>query len=966
MKDFLKKKAAKALLAIAPHLGIIIAVLILAAIGLNFFSGLRLLTEYENKDYASITQSPEVEFLNSIRNDEWSQEEYYGNYAFTKEDMQKIFEAVIKNNGDVDKVEQTTGMISSQNKRGVYQATKVYYQYYWETWCVYSYDLASEGTDPATGEPTVTYSTVQTPLDSELSEEDILAEHPEATNFQWGWHSGFRPKDSELSNHPESTLYNSDDENHPYVTLDNKPKNEGDRDWQYTDELHPRYKTAWQPVYALCQMSASANVQNWAERPDEGNGIVIEHRLDEDVLNKIIDIFTFEAVWGYEGAWDSKKSGYAQKLVDDPDFGAHNVTDYTKWDDNKTGTKDYKWDELDKISYTIERVGDWDKEENGTEVYKRRLYKIPATSLLGVSNGYMSWSYYGKEVVKSEGEPPVYATKAEGAGAINDEAKPDAVVQGTRQKYGFYEKFVSDDGNGYESARYDHTLCAYDAGPGPKKTNLTDEHVSGCPKYTCGGNQHAYVIDGGIYECDAQALEAEFIKVVGYDDWDWDKFLNILMTLPDPTNGEVLATFEEIRDACKEAELSGNSAHIIRPLEPNETIIDRNIFEGSGESKKIFMGKGDEKSISKLAGGKMLIPDIYEDWDESAAVDGTLRENLNLSVEQIQKVFTSLPGYLSHPTSLITTSPYVAEALVQFQNDSASMGKPVDVLGLLAIANCESAYGTSDICRRKYNFIGWGAVDWNPGGGAWTFNNSGVSAALVKNFELIRDNYIYGHYNQDTYYKMRYNNGVHQYCTSTTWPSTNAVIRQQMRKLLGIETDERKANPTLTDEQNEKLKEYVGTYISEGSLTPPCDSRRITSHFGYRNTGIKGASTFHRGVDIGASTPGVQGDLIRSAMTGYVSHIGWISGGGYAVYITGGGKNESGGDGQQIVTKYMHLQTNSTQGYIQVGDIVEAGQPIGHMGNTGVSSGPHLHFALEVNGEAVDPLPWLYGSWHDG
>ena len=164
--------------------------------------------------------------------------------------------------------------------------------------------------------------------------------------------------------------------------------------------------------------------------------------------------------------------------------------------------------------------------------------------------------------------------------------------------------------------------------------------------------------------------------------------------------------------------------------------------------------------------------------------------------------------------------------------------------------------------------------------------------------------------------------------------------------------------------KNEKLKEYVSMYYSEGSMTPPCDSRRVTSLFGYRNTGIKGASTNHKGIDIGASTQGVQGDLIRSAITGYVSHIGWITGGGYAVYIVGGGTNDDGTEGAQVVTKYMHLMDKSTLDYIQVGDIVSAGSPIGHMGNTGVSSGPHLHFQVEVNGEPVDPLPWLYGSWN--
>ena len=974
MKNHLKGKAIGALVSALPVILPLFLVVIIATIGLNFFSGLRLNDEYEEKEYSKVATSPELLFLESIRNDEWSQEEYYGNFAFTKDDMKKIFEAVIANNGDVDQVTGGTefGFLNStQRVKGIYHASKIYFQYYWETWCVYEADvwnpnLENRSEDPNTGEVSITYGgyeTRQTPLDSEWDEPKTIAnwtvDGHEPINFVWGWHSGFRPTDKELVEYAnahasEDLEPQSNDPDHPYVVLDNKPKSEDVRDVQYTDELNPRYRIQWQPVYALCQMAASSEVEDWAEAPAADGGVEIVYRLSDDTLQKVIDIFDFDVVMGYDGAWDSKRSGYAQKeYIDDVDFARTTRTDYTRWDDAKTGAKTYKWDELDKISYTIEREGDWGITSNGTTLYKRRLYKIPASSILSASNGYETWTYYGTEIV--EGSPETGYTE-------NIQVTPDAVVTGNRQKYAFYEKFVSDSGDGYDSGKYDHELCAYDAGPGPKLTNLNKTHAAKCPSYTCGGNQHCIAVEEGIYECDAQLLEAAMASVVK-EEWSWDKFLEILYTLPD--SEDVYERYSKIRDACKEAEINGTEAYISEPIEESETFINRFVFEApSGEGKKVIVGKGSENLISRLAGGKIIIPDISEDWDEDYEITGSLRVNHDFSVEQIQYLFNNFSGYLGHPTSLISKTPGMAEALVELQNRYASQGKPFDLVGLLAIANTESAYGTSNICRTKLNFVGWGAFDATPYQSAWGFSDQGVCGALVKNFEQILDNYIYGRYDQDSYYKMRWNNGVHQYCTSTTWPSTNAIGRRQMLKCLGVQMDDRKINNRLTDEQNEKLKEYVSMYYSEGSMTPPCDSRRVTSLFGYRNTGIKGASTNHKGIDIGASTQGVQGDLIRSAITGYVSHIGWITGGGYAVYIVGGGTNDDGTEGAQVVTKYMHLMDKSTLDYIQVGDVVSAGSPIGHMGNTGVSSGPHLHFQVEVNGEPVDPLPWLYGSWN--
>ena len=59
--------------------------------------------------------------------------------------------------------------------------------------------------------------------------------------------------------------------------------------------------------------------------------------------------------------------------------------------------------------------------------------------------------------------------------------------------------------------------------------------------------------------------------------------------------------------------------------------------------------------------------------------------------------------------------------------------------------------------------------------------------------------------------------------------------------------------------------------------------------------------------------------------------------------------------GQGVTTIYIHL----SQIEVQEGQMVEAGERIGRVGSTGISTGPHLHWGLYVNGECVDPAPWL-------
>lgn len=128
----------------------------------------------------------------------------------------------------------------------------------------------------------------------------------------------------------------------------------------------------------------------------------------------------------------------------------------------------------------------------------------------------------------------------------------------------------------------------------------------------------------------------------------------------------------------------------------------------------------------------------------------------------------------------------------------------------------------------------------------------------------------------------------------------------------------------------------------KGFIWPVPASSRITSTFGNRNQPTAGASTYHKGIDIGAST----GTKIVAAASGTVVTAAYsVSAGNYIML--------SHGDG--LYTVYMHC----SKLLVSVGQTVSRGENIALVGSTGVSTGPHLHFGVNINGEYVDPLKYV-------
>jgi len=131
---------------------------------------------------------------------------------------------------------------------------------------------------------------------------------------------------------------------------------------------------------------------------------------------------------------------------------------------------------------------------------------------------------------------------------------------------------------------------------------------------------------------------------------------------------------------------------------------------------------------------------------------------------------------------------------------------------------------------------------------------------------------------------------------------------------------------------------YIGGKIE----WPVPSSTRITSPYGYRTHPILKTKKFHTGIDIGASS----GKDVIAGNGGKVIFAGYYGGYGYTVIVDHGGK---------ISTLYAH----NSKLLVAEGDTVKRGQTISKIGSTGLSTGPHLHFEVRVNGQHTNPMNYL-------
>lgn len=129
---------------------------------------------------------------------------------------------------------------------------------------------------------------------------------------------------------------------------------------------------------------------------------------------------------------------------------------------------------------------------------------------------------------------------------------------------------------------------------------------------------------------------------------------------------------------------------------------------------------------------------------------------------------------------------------------------------------------------------------------------------------------------------------------------------------------------------------------ASGFIWPCPSSRRITSYFGPRPRPTAGASTNHKGIDIGAG----YGAAIVASAGGRVTTSTYSSSAGNYIVIS---------HGNGLSTVYMHCSAL----YVSVGETVTQGQTIAGVGSTGYSTGNHLHFGVIKNGSYVNPLNYV-------
>ena len=142
--------------------------------------------------------------------------------------------------------------------------------------------------------------------------------------------------------------------------------------------------------------------------------------------------------------------------------------------------------------------------------------------------------------------------------------------------------------------------------------------------------------------------------------------------------------------------------------------------------------------------------------------------------------------------------------------------------------------------------------------------------------------------------------------------------------------------------ENKNEKGYFninGKSVEKALMKTPINGASLSSSFGMRKHPILGYNKMHRGTDFAAP----EGTPIMASGTGTIVHAKWCGGGGNCIKI----KHNS-----TYSTVYAHLKSFAKK--IRLGKKVKQGSIIGYVGSTGMSTGPHLHYEVHINGKKVN------------
>ena len=683
-----------------------IGVCSLAGILFSFGSGLKMNDDYE--DIVTFEESPEDALINHILADGFDEEDY-GEFMLSEKELLTI--------------------LCEVKKTKVPHATQFNYKYYWETWCVISYDVEYEVTDydSFTGAVIGTHwvtTTVTTPSDTEYSEADVaVAANYVPGSAQWGWHYGYRDLNG-------MTYGNCGHDGKMHAEYKEELLLITNEDY----ELNSKYAVTWQPIYATAVMASQENESNWWEdysNPDPGK--IIKPRIDKEILHNIIDSFRYEFIYAFDGATAKNMSAvnnwveineaflddegnldsdiaealdglYGTRFNSSMSEGIGDVVN-NAWEVNmvteyKVATMDIEWNEFEKYTYTVESEGDWAKEGNGTEIYKRTLRKIPETSLLAVNNAYMSMATHAStNTVECEG----------------------------KNKYKYYEQGLTG-----------------------RTTNLD---------YDC-AYQNNRQLDGGQYGNDPQLFYASMSMLI--EDFDWSRFLMQLETLPETEENGDMDKYTEMYEAWQKG-----------------TTVYRDLYDD--EYKKVIFGSSRGDTFND--DGYYYIPDM-ERYEDDVEASRTLMESDDLTKEDILKLL-DYHGFAGKSNSVFNIDKEdIAEWLLKFQEDYN-----VSVIGMLAIAAQESGWGNNLKSEINWNVVSWACYDRADGtsenGRNFKAESSSIGEAIYKNFELIYLNYLA---KGQTSYSLICSEefASHRFNTYGTWEFKCASIRKQLENYMGI------------------------------------------------------------------------------------------------------------------------------------------------------------------------------------
>lgn len=256
---------------------------------------------------------------------------------------------------------------------------------------------------------------------------------------------------------------------------------------------------------------------------------------------------------------------------------------------------------------------------------------------------------------------------------------------------------------------------------------------------------------------------------------------------------------------------------------------------------------------------------------------------------------------------------------------NAARANGIDPGFLAAIAMHESGKGTSNAIRNKNNAFGI------------------MTSSGIRSFSSLTENINYA---ADMLRRLYINQGL-----------TTVETIQKKYAPIGASNDPTSLNKYWVNGINTFWKQFtgsitstaasVGKQVASGVSSSVADyylkNFKVTSEFGEDR-----GSYIHKGTDF---ANGKQGDPVKAIRSGKVITATYSSSAGNWVVV----QQDDG-----TVAKYMHMMNGSLA--VKAGDNVVAGQTLGKVGNTGESSGAHLHLQVEKNGQAIDALKYLKSS----